>query len=150
VQRAGDRVRITVQLIGAADDAHLWAENFDRELTTANVFEIQSEISMAIAESLQAALTDDESSDLSGIPTQSLAAYDAYLLGRHSMRTREASKIGEVKTYFEEAIDLDPEFALAYVGLADALILTNIYGATTAEEDIANLVEAESAARRAL
>ena len=150
VQRAGDRVRITVQLIGAVNDEHLWAENFDRDLTTENVFEIQSEISIAIAESLQATLTDDESSELSGIPTLSLAAYDAYLLGRYSMRDREPSEIERAKAYFEEAIDLDPEFALAYVGLADAFLLTNIYRATTDEEGIANLVESESAARRAL
>jgi len=76
VQRAGDRVRINVQLIDAARDQHLWAENYNVELTTANVFEIQSEISLVIAEALQAALTGDEASDLTKLPTESLAAWE--------------------------------------------------------------------------
>ena len=152
VQRAGDRVRITVQLIGAANDEHMWAENFDRELTTANVFEIQSEISTAIAKSLQAALTIDEENDLSDLPTQNLAAYDAYLLGKHTLRLRVFSEYPRARAYFEEAIELDPEFALAYVGLADAINLNTVFSGSriTAEERVAALSEARSAAMQAL
>ena len=156
VQRAGDRVRITVQLIGAANDEHLWADNFDRELTTANVFEIQSEISVAIAESLQATLTDSEAGRLSIIPTDSLEAYDAYLLGKHTMKSREASDLLRALSYFEEAISIDPQFALAYVGIADSLILHFLYESqfgsrdTTKEWRSEQMSEAESAALRAL
>jgi TolB-like protein/Tfp pilus assembly protein PilF len=156
VQRAGNRVRITVQLIGAADDQHLWAENFDRELTTENVFEIQSEISTAIARALQATLTAEESSDLATLPTASLDAYDAYLVGRHVMRTRRLEDLEEAQRHFEQAIEIDPEFALAYTGLADAINLHVMFswvyqGLSRETAGVASAIDrAERAARRAL
>jgi TolB-like protein/Tfp pilus assembly protein PilF len=156
VQRAGNRVRVTVQLINASNDEHLWAENYDRELTTTNVFEIQSEISAAIARELRAALTEDEAVDLAVRPTENLAAYDAYLLGKHTMRDRAPNTLERAKQYFEEAISLDPEFALAYVGLADVINLANVYGmvgggsALTTQRSIDALETAQVAAKRAL
>jgi len=120
VQRAGDRVRITVQLIDAASDAHLWAESYDRELTAANLFAIQSEVANAIAAALNAALTPQEKSLVAAPPTHNLAAWEAYQLGRQRLMRRTSTAIGEAKSYFQAAADRDPEFALAYAGLADA------------------------------
>lgn len=151
VQRAGNRVRITMQLISAADDRHLWAENYDRELTTGNVFEIQSEIAGAVAGALQATLTAGEATQLASLPTDSLEAYDAYLLGKHAMRSRDLDDFARARRYFEDAIALDPEFALAWVGLADSINLSAQYGAAASPGEFsAMLAEAEGAAMRAL
>ncbi len=88
VQRAGNRVRINVQLIDADTDEHLWAEVYDRELTVANIFEIQTEMATAIAGALRANLTSDEQQRLAVRPTENLEAYEAYLLGRQRMTMR--------------------------------------------------------------
>ncbi|NNL96480.1 MAG: hypothetical protein HKO64_12735, partial [Xanthomonadales bacterium] len=82
VQRAGDRVRINVQLIDAETDEHLWAEIYDRELTTENLFDIQSEIAENIADALKATLTDNEIATMANAPTDNVAAYDLYLQAR--------------------------------------------------------------------
>ncbi|HET7204793.1 MAG TPA: hypothetical protein VFI92_15640, partial [Steroidobacteraceae bacterium] len=112
VQRAGDRVRINVQLIDADTDAHLWAESYDRELTAANIFAIQSEVAAAIAEALKATLTLDERTRVGAVPTQSLAAWEAYQLGNQRMARRTSAGLAEAEKFFRAAIDLDPEFAL--------------------------------------
>ena len=114
VQRAGDRVRVTVQLIDAATDAHLWAENYDRELTAANIFAIQSEVATAIAGALKAALTPAEQSASTHVPTQNLEAWEAYQLGKQRMAKRTSAALAEAERYFRKAIALDPKFALAY------------------------------------
>ncbi len=119
VQRAGDRVRINVQLIDAATDEHLWAETYDRELTTSNIFAIQSEIASAIAEALQATLSPGDVARIGKANTQNLEAYEAYLLGRERWRQRTAESLADAERLFQRAIDLDPDYALAYVGLAD-------------------------------
>jgi len=128
VQRAGDRIRINVQLIDAATDEHLWAEIYDRELTASNIFEIQSEIATAIAGALRAALTQEEAARLAARPTENLEAYEAYLLGRQRMARRTIPELAEAVTWFERAVELDPNFALAYVGLADSYQLQVDYG----------------------
>ena len=81
VQRAGDRIRINVQLIDAATDEHLWSETYDRQLTGANIFAIQSEIATSIAEALRATLSRDERRRIATAPTHSLAAVETYFLG---------------------------------------------------------------------
>ncbi len=138
VQRAGKRVRINVQLIDADTDEHLWAEVYDRELTASNIFEIQSEMAIAIAGALRANLTSDEEQRLALKPTENLAAYEAYLLGRQRMTARTVKSIAEAKAFFERAINLDPEFALAYVGISDTIQLQVDYSgwspATVARE----------------
>jgi TolB-like protein/Tfp pilus assembly protein PilF len=138
VQRAGNRVRINVQLIDADTDEHLWAEVYDRELTVANIFEIQTEMATAIANALRANLTSDEQQRLALKPTENLEAYEAYLLGRQRMTVRTVKSIAEAKAYFERAINLDPEFALAYVGISDTIQLQVDYSgwspATVARE----------------
>ncbi len=128
VQRAGDRIRINVQLIDVATDAHVWADTYDRELTTANIFAIQSEIATAVAESLNAALSPAEEGQLDTAPTGNLAALEAYFRGRQSMEVRTSAALKEAEQQFTKAIELDPEYALAYVGLADAHILQAFYG----------------------
>ena len=121
VQRAGDRVRINVQLIDATTDAHLWAESYDRELTAANIFAIQSEVAAAIADALKTTLTPAEQARANAVPTQNLKAWEAYQLGKQRMAKRTSADLADAEQFFREAIDLDPQFALAYVGLADTL-----------------------------
>jgi TolB-like protein/Tfp pilus assembly protein PilF len=147
VQRAGDRVRVTVQLIDASTDAHLWAENYDRELTAANIFAIQSDVATAIAAALKATLTADEKTRLNAIPTQNLEAWEAYQLGKQRMAKRTSEGLAEAEKFFRKSIDLDPKFALAYAGLADTVSLQVAYSGKSSE---APLAEADRAASKAL
>ncbi len=136
VQRAGDRVRINVQLIDAQTDEHLWAEIYDRELTTENLFDIQSEIALAIAGALEATLTEQELADVGDAPTDNVDAYDLYLQARQF--TIGESRLGNQQALdmYREALRLDPEFTLALVGMADAHITTYWhYGGDTDELD---------------
>jgi TolB-like protein/Flp pilus assembly protein TadD len=137
VQRAGDRVRVTVQLIDTATDAHLWAENYDRELSAANIFAIQSEVAAAIAGALKATLTPGERARVDAIPTQDLEAWQAYQIGKQRMAKRTIAALIEAEKFFRKAISLDPQFALAYVGLADTLRLGAEYGGKPLEATIA-------------
>jgi TolB-like protein/Tfp pilus assembly protein PilF len=139
VQRGGDRVRINVQLIDAASDGHLWAETYDRELTAANIFAIQSELSTAIAGALQAALTPAERKHLSAIPTKNLEAWESYQLGKQRMARRTTEALADAEGFFEKAIDRDPNFALAYVGLADTLMLQVNYGGAELDAVVARV-----------
>ena len=147
VQRAGDRVRINVQLIDAGTDAHLWAESYDRELTAANIFAIQSELASAIAGALKASLTAGEQARIDAIPTQNLEAWQAYQLGKQRMARRTSATLTEAESYFRKAIAFDAEFALAWAGLADAVRMQPSYSGRP--QDSA-LDEAEKAVARAL
>ncbi|PHS24253.1 MAG: hypothetical protein COA84_09700 [Robiginitomaculum sp.] len=122
VQRAGKRVRITVQLIDGATDKHLWAQDYDRELTTDNLFEIQAEITRIIARALEAVLTGTDEKVLEDAPiTQSLAAYDAYV--RAKLLANAAESLDDLNAAikgFDAAIEIDPDFAAAYAGKANA------------------------------
>ncbi len=136
VQRSGQRVRINVQLIDAVSDEHLWAEVYDRELTTENLFDIQSEIAKSIAGALKATLTDQELASVSDVPTGNVAAYELYLQGKRF--TLGESEIGydTAVELYEQALRLDPGFKLAWIGLAQAYI-NNFwtYGADPADRD---------------
>jgi len=136
VQRAQNQVRINVQLIDVNTDEHLWAEIYDRELTAANIFAIQSEIATAIANALQATLSPEEQERLAAVPTEDLAAYEAYLLGKQRMATRNSEALAEAVDYFQRAIDLDPMFALAYVGLGDSYFLQTEYSDVSREKTL--------------
>ena len=127
VQRSGNQIRLNVQLIDAATDEHLWAEIYDEELTTANIFNIQTKISKKIAAALKAQLTDQESESISKAPTDNLEAYDAYLAGRQLIENRESVSLKRALVLFQKATELDPNYALAYVGQATALVLLNEY-----------------------
>jgi TolB-like protein/Tfp pilus assembly protein PilF len=147
VQRAGDRVRINVQLIDAKSDAHLWADTYDRELTAANIFGIQSEVAGAIAGALKAALTPAERDRAKTVPTQNLEAWEAYQLGQQRLAKRNSAAFVEAEKYFRRAIALDPNFALAYSGLADTLALRlSISDAPVAQ----SLEQAQAAVDKAL
>ncbi|MEE8371738.1 MAG: tetratricopeptide repeat protein, partial [Sphingomonadales bacterium] len=121
IQRAGNRVRINVQLINSETDEHIWAETYDRVLTTENVFDIQSEITRQIATALEAALTPAEEAGLDERPTENLAAYEAYL---NSKLLEERFSAGGEDTVDEAiaaaklAVSLDPNFAQAWSQLA--------------------------------
>jgi TolB-like protein/DNA-binding winged helix-turn-helix (wHTH) protein/Tfp pilus assembly protein PilF len=137
VQRAGDRVRINVQLIDAATDDHLWVESYDRQLTVENLFAIQSEISREIAGAFQVVLTDKENERLKAIPTISLEAHSEFVLGHREMAKRTAEELFRAQAHFEKAIELDPDYALAYVGLADSLHLQVGYANLNREDSLA-------------
>ena len=121
IQRAGNRVRINVQLIDSETDEHIWAETYDRVLTVENVFDIQSEITLQIASALNAALTDSEQASISARPTESLAAYDAYLNSRMLLGQINRTNVDSYEAAFdaaETAVRLDPRFAEAWAQLA--------------------------------
>lgn len=123
VQRSGDQVRITVQLIDAVTDEHIWAETYDKALTIENVFEIQSEISASIAASLRAALTPADELRLAAIPTDSIEAYAEYVKGRGNLSARTFTSLLDARAQFEHAIELDPDYAQAHAALAQSVLV---------------------------
>ena len=120
MQRVGDRVRINVQLIRAANESHLWAEIYDRNLT--DIFAVQTELATRIAESLQATLSGAERKAVAEKPTSNLAAYDAYLRGIDLNSRPGQTEENERKAAdaYAEAVRLDPQFAEAWAALSRA------------------------------
>ncbi len=118
VRRAGDRVRITAQLINASTDEHIWAESYDRDLT--DVFAIQTEVATEIVTALQANLSPEVQAAISMVPTRNVEAYDYFLKAREIERESEYSinKFERMEPLLDEAIRLDDQFALAYTMLA--------------------------------
>jgi TolB-like protein/tetratricopeptide (TPR) repeat protein len=145
VQRAGGQVRVNVQLVKAAGDEHLWAETFDRQLH--DIFQIESEIATAIAATLQAKLTGSETRAIAARPTGSTEAHQLYLLGRFFWNKRTGPDLQKAIGYFNQAVEKDPGYALAYAGLADASVLLSGFGAAAPQ---ASFPSAERAARKAL
>jgi TolB-like protein/Tfp pilus assembly protein PilF len=132
VQKAGDQVRVNVQLINALNDAHLWADTFDRKLT--DIFAVESEIAKTIAETLQAKITGSEKTSIAKAPTANPEAYELYLKGRFFWNKRSGVDLRKAIEFFNQAIAKDPKYALAYSGLADSyLLLPNYGGAPTAD-----------------
>jgi serine/threonine protein kinase/Tfp pilus assembly protein PilF len=117
VRKSGNRLRITAQLINVADGYHIWSEKFDRDL--ADVFAIQDEISLAIVDKLKVKLLGDEKEKMVKRYTQNLEAYDLYLKGRYHWNRRTPESIKKAVAHFEQVIEKDPDYALAYAGLAD-------------------------------
>ena len=134
VRKSGNQLRISVQLIEAATDSHLWSETYERELTATNVFNIQTQIANSIASELNAVLVDDDEPDERRPPTRNLQALEAYLLGKQRMASRTRQALIESLAYFETAIDLDPDYAAAHLGLADANLLLNYGGHVPLDE----------------
>jgi len=126
VQKAADSVRVRVQLIDAATATHLWAESYDRKLT--DIFAVESEIATKVASALRAKLTRSEQNALLVRPTENAEAYQRYLLGRYFWNKRTATDFEKAIEYFNQAIEKDPNYALAYAGLADAYVLLSAYG----------------------
>src|SRR5260370_3937786 len=117
VQKAANQVRVSVQLINATTDAHLWAESFERELT--DIFKVESDIAKNIADTLQATLTGSEKQAIAKHPTANPEAYELYLKGRFFWNKRTGADLRRAIDYFNQAIEKDPKYALAYSGLAD-------------------------------
>jgi TolB-like protein/Flp pilus assembly protein TadD len=116
VRKAGDQVRVHVQLISAADEVHLWAERYDRKLT--DIFAVETEIAGNIAEALQARLTGAEQQAIASRPTDNAEAHQLYLKGLYYWNKFFAPNFDKSREYFECAIELDPNYALAYAGLS--------------------------------
>jgi TolB-like protein/Tfp pilus assembly protein PilF len=125
VQKANDQVRVNVQLIKAATDAHLWADTYDRKLN--DIFAVESEIAKTIADTLQVKLTGSEKIQLAKKPTTNPEAYELYLKGRFFWNKRTAPDLRISIDYFNQAIAKDPDFALAYAMLAQAWSLLPYY-----------------------
>ena len=123
VRRDGDRVRITAQLIDPVSRDHLWSESYDRNLD--DVFAVQSDIARRVVRSLEATLSPKEESRILSQPTESLAAYDLYLKGREAYRRIDGKSNQEAIRLFESALELDPNYALAWAGLADTYAQRN-------------------------
>ena len=120
VQRAGDSIRVNVQLIDAETDEHIWADTYNRELNASNVFAIQAEISEAIAEALEAELSPAERERIAAVPTENLGALEAYFAGKQLVSERSYESMLAAIGYFERAVELDPGFAAAYAGIAES------------------------------
>src|SRR5216117_468440 len=145
VQKAADQVRVNVQLINALTDAHLWAETYDRKLT--DIFAVQSEISKTIADTLQARLTGLEKISIAKVPTANTEAYELYLKGRFFWNKRTGADLKHAIEYFNQAIAKDPNYALAYAGLADSYTLLSVFSAASPQDSIP---QARVAAKKAL
>jgi TolB-like protein/Tfp pilus assembly protein PilF len=126
VRRAADRVRITAQLVDAESDAHIWAETYDRKLV--DIFSIQSDVALRIADALKATLSPDVRARIEREPTKSLEAHNSYLLGTFYWNKRTGEGFERAIDHFQRAIELDNNYALAYVGLADCYNLLPFYG----------------------
>jgi len=126
VQKANDQVHVNVQLLNAVTDSHLWADTFDRKLT--DVFGVESEIAKTIADTLRAKLTGREVVTLAARPTENNAAHDLYLKGRFFWNKRTSADMKTALGYFEQAANVDPNYAVAYAGIADCYLLLPLYG----------------------
>jgi TolB-like protein/Flp pilus assembly protein TadD len=127
IQKANNAVHVNVQLINALSDTHLWANVYDRKLT--DVFAVESEIAKTIAGSLQAKLSGSEKTAISKKPTENPEAHQLYLKGRFFWNKRTGSDLKKSIDYFQQAISVDSNYALAYAGLADAYVLLPGYTA---------------------
>jgi TolB-like protein/Tfp pilus assembly protein PilF/class 3 adenylate cyclase len=145
VQKANDQVRVNVQLINALTDAHLWAEIYDRKLT--DIFSVESDIAKTIADTLQAKLSGSEKTAIQKKPTDNPEAYELYLKGRFFWNKRTGADLLKAIDYFNEAIAKDPNYALAYSGLADSYLLLPPYGAAAPKDSVP---QAKAAVKRAL
>ncbi|HXT19995.1 MAG TPA: protein kinase, partial [Thermoanaerobaculia bacterium] len=144
VRKAGDRLRITVQLVAVADGYHLWSERFDREL--ADVFAVQDEIAAKVAAALRVMLSEPLRKQQQAAATRNVAAYDFYLRGRQFFYQSRRRAMEFARQMFEQALALDPDYALAWAGLADC----STHTATWWGNDPAEVRRADEASRRAV
>jgi len=144
VRRAGEALRVTVQLIDVADGYHLWSERFDRRM--ADVFAIQDEIASSVVRALRVILTDSDRRAFSRALTHDVGAYEYWLRGRQFFHQARRKSLEYARQMFEKAIELDPGFALAHAGVADCASLLRMYYRTAGEE----MEVADAASRRAL
>jgi len=144
VRKAGNRLRVTAQLVSVVDGYHLWSDRYDRELE--DVFAIQDEIAGSIVKALRVVLSEEEKRAIEKAPTENVQAYDYYLRGRQFFHQFRRTGIQFARRMFERAIDMDARYALAYAGVADCCSFLYMYW----DGSKANLESAESASRKAL
>ena len=145
IQRDKDRVRVTVQLVRVSDGAPLWADRFDEKFT--NIFAVQDAISERVAQGLTLKLTGEEKKRLTRRYTENNEAYQAYLKGRFFWSKRTVPGFQKGAEFFQQAIEIDPSYALAYAGLADSYTLLGVYIALPPKEAFP---KAKAAAEKAL
>ncbi len=134
VQRAGNRVRVIAQLVNAEEGTHLWSKTFDRDLE--DIFAVQDEIAQEVVEALKVTLLDTEKERLAQRYQPTLEAYEQLILGRHEMAKRTATSLAAAEQHFKQAIELDPDYALPYVHLADTYGLQVFRGGLVLEESL--------------
>jgi TolB-like protein len=139
VQKIGNSVRITAQLIEAKTDVHLWSETYDRDLS--DIFSIQTEVAQNVAKELKATLTPEEKGQIKKNQTENPEAYNSYLQGRFFIQKRTNEGFRKSIEYFEKAVAEDQDYALAYAGLADAYFLLPWYSWIPKQEDYAKSKE---------
>ena len=132
VQKSGDRVRLSVQMVRAADGVPMWAHTFDEKVT--DLFAVQDAISAKAATALAVALSANEKTEVAKRPTEDVEAYQLYMKGRYLWRTFSPASVEASVSHYEAAIARDPQFALAYAGLADSYTILGIYGPLTPKE----------------
>jgi len=132
VRRAGDKVRVTAQLIKVSDGYHLWSDTYDRNVD--DIFAVQDEIALAVVEALKPTLLADMKGGPGKRNPNNVQAYDLYLLGRHEFHKRSAVSLAKAVDYFERAVALDPGFSLAYSGLADSWTLMDDYAGMSPQD----------------
>lgn len=145
IQRAGDRVRVTVQLIRVQDGQQLWADTFDRQFT--DTFSLEDALAAMAAQSLRLQLTGEETLRFNKRSTENPGAYDAYMKGRYFWNKRTENGLRKGLEYFRQAIRLDPGFADAYVGVADSYATLGLYSVLPPKQAFPT---AKDAATRAL
>lgn len=145
VRKAGERLRVTAQLIDTRNGFHLWAETFDRRLS--DIFAIQEEIARSVAHALRVSLRTTEGIDIQRYAPRDMRAYEFYLRGRQLERNTTKASWDHAPRMFRRAIELDPDYAQAHAGLADALIELLLWRLARPEEV---LDDARAASRRAL
>ncbi|MGH9752968.1 MAG: tetratricopeptide repeat protein, partial [Blastocatellia bacterium] len=145
IQRAGDRIRATVQLVSVRDEAPMWAEKFDVEFK--DIFTVEDSTSEQVVEALILKLTHEERERLTRRYTEDIEAYQLYLKGRYYWNKRSSGGFKKASSYFQQAIDKDPGYALAYAGLADCYNLHSYYGEMAPQE---SFPKAKAASSRAL
>ncbi|KAA9134128.1 hypothetical protein F3N42_00865 [Marinihelvus fidelis] len=141
IQRSGDNVRINMQLIDARDDSHLWAGQYDRQLSATNLFTVQSEITEAVSTALHTQLTEQDSSQLKLLPTDNMAAYRAW---HQALQVRFNNGMGDpaYREYLEAAVELDPGFVRAWAELVGVISYTGFEkGETSAIAHLNGLLE---------
>ena len=139
VQKIGNKVRITAQLIDARTDVHLWSEIYDRDIS--DIFTIQSEVAQNVARELKATLTSEEKEHIKKNETENPEAYNFYLQGRFYLEKRTNEGFKKSIEYFEMAVAADPDYALAYAGLADVYFLIAWYNVMPQPEAYARSTE---------
>jgi len=145
VRKAGNRLRITAQLVSVIDGFHLWSEKYDRTLD--DVFAIQDEISLAIVEKLRLQLLEPEKKRLVRRHTDNKEAYNLYLKGRYYWNKRHEGGMTSALDYYQQAIDRDPTYPLPYIGIADAYAIFGVFGFLPPRE---SFPKAMAAAKKAL